>query len=393
MSKKNHWILPEGIEEILPPKAQQLESLCRDIIDLYTCWGYQLVIPPLIEYLDSLLTGTGEDLDLQTFKLTDQLSGRTLGIRADTTPQVARIDAHKLGRDVPTRLCYLGTVLHTRPEESGGSRSPLQIGAELYGHKGIESDAEVLWLMLETLKTAGVTDVYVDLGHVGIYKGLARQAGLNCKQEIQLFSILQRKSAAELTALAKSWELTADISDMFRYLIEASGDVSILKDAQQALVKASDVVQCCLDDLQRVAEIVTNRLPDTSLNFDLAELRGYHYHTGIVFAAYVPGQGQGIAFGGRYDDIGNAYGRARPATGFSTDIKTLIGLSSIDVSQRQGIYAPVSDDPGLITMIKQLRQKGEIVICELAGQTGKAADMDCDRTLELKDGSWQVVKL
>ena len=390
---KNQWLLPEGIEEILPPQAQQLEYLCRDIIDLYSRWGYQLVFPPLIEYLDSLLSGTGEDLDLQTFKLTDQMSGRLLGIRADTTPQVARIDAHKLKRDVPTRLCYLGTVLHTRPEDTGGNRSLLQVGAELYGHQGIESDAEILCLMLETLRIADISQLHVDLGHVGIYQALVTQAGLTSEQETQLFEVLQRKAMAELGTLFNSCSVESDIRDMFSYLIEANGDCSVLEEARQKLEKASTKVKQSLDELQDLVEHVKNRIPDAPLNFDLAELRGYHYHTGIMFAAYAPGRGSGIAFGGRYDAIGRSFGRARPATGFSTDIKLLLDLSSINIAERKGIFAPYTGDVRQIQAINELRIQGEIVICELPGQTGSAYEMDCDRILELNDDTWDVKNL
>ena len=390
---KNHWLLPEGIEEVLPPQAARLEELCRQTIDLYKSWGYQLVMPPLIEFLESLLTGTGKDLDLKTFKLTDQLSGRLMGVRADTTPQVARIDAHNLKRDVPSRLCYLGAVLHTRPENHGSTRSPLQVGAELYGHQGKESDAEILCLMLETLKIAGVNNVHVDLGHVGIYQGLVKQAGLSGAQETVLFDVLQRKAGSELQELIKTWSVPEKTGNMFMFLINANGDASVFREAGRHLATANAKVKNCLKELQSVAELVKKRIPDAPLYFDLAELRGYHYHTGIVFAAYVPGTGQGIAFGGRYDGIGLAFGRARPATGFSTDIKTLLALSSLTYKEQQGIFAPCKNDPALLKMIDKLRDKGEVVITELPGQKGNAKEMGCDRKLVRKAGMWKVIKL
>lgn len=389
----NSWLLPEGIEEILPPQAAQLESLCRQVIDLYKTWGYQLVIPPMIEFLESLLTGTGVDLDLQTFKLTDQLSGRMMGIRADTTPQVARIDAHILKQDVPTRLCYLGTVLHTRPENSGDSRSPLQVGAELYGHSGVESDAEILCLMLETLFLAGIQNVHIDLGHVGIYQGLVKQARLNDEQERELFDVLQRKAGSELELLIKKWSLPGKIAAMLEFLIQANGDGAILRKAKKQLAPAHSGVKRCLDDLIGMAKLVEKRMPGSPLYFDLAELRGYHYHTGIVFAAYVPGSGQGIAFGGRYDDIGRAFGRPRPATGFSTDLRILQSLNSSTKQDQQGIFAPCRKDAKLLQKIERLRKKGEIVIVELPGQKGTALDMGCNRRLALKNGRWQVSRL
>ena len=391
MKTHNSWILPEGIEEILPPRAEQMDRLCREIIDLYTTWGYQLVIPPMIEYMDSLLSGTGKDLDLQIFKLTDQLSGRLMGVRADTTPQVARIDAHNLKRDVPTRLCYLGTVLHTRPENTGGNRSPLQVGAELYGHKGIESDIEILCLMIETIKKAGLENIHVDLGHVGIYNNLIQLAMLDEDSESALFDVLQRKAMPELNEMISAGTLPAEVGKMFKALITSIGSIEDFREATDLFETISPEIKDCLNDLQSMAEMVSKRMPEVSLNFDLSELRGYHYHTGIVFTAYVPGYGQGIAFGGRYDDIGSAFGRARPATGFSTDIKTLLGLNNKNIESRCGIYAPRSDDPDQEQAIINLRSQGEIVICELAGQDDTAENMGCDRRLELQAGQWTVV--
>lgn len=391
MKEQNSWLLPEGIEEILPPGAEQLDKLCREIIDLYTSWGYQLVIPPMIEYMDSLLTGTGRDLDLQIFKLTDQLSGRLMGVRADTTPQVARIDAHNLKREVPTRLCYLGTVLHTRPEDKGGNRSPLQVGAELYGHKGVESDTEVLCLMVETLNKAGVEKIHIDLGHVGIYNNLVQFAKLNDEMEVELFDVLQRKAMPELDDMISAGSLSTDAGQMFKVLITSNGSINDFKEARVFFDSISPEIKECLDELQNIVELIGKRMPEVTLNFDFSELRGYHYHTGIVFTAYVPGHGQGIAFGGRYDDIGSAFGRARPATGFSTDIKTLLGLSKLEPENRMGIYAPFSDEASQLEAINNLRNQGEIVIFELPGQGDTPEDMGCDRQLEYKDGQWIVV--
>jgi len=391
MKTQDNWILPEGIEEILPPRAEQLDKLCREIVDLYSTWGYQLVIPPMIEYMDSLLTGTGKDLDLQIFKLTDQLSGRSMGVRADTTPQVARIDAHNLKREVPTRLCYLGTVLHTRPENTGGNRSPLQVGAELYGHKGIESDMEVLCLMIETIKKAGIENIHIDLGHVGIYNNLVRLAKLDDDGESELFDVLQRKAMPELDDMISAGSLSTEAGQMFKALITSNGSINDFKEARVFFDNISSEIKECLDELQSIIDLVGKRMSEVTLDFDFSELRGYHYHTGIVFTAYVPGHGQGIAFGGRYDDIGSAFGRARPATGFSTDIKTLLGLSKLEPENRMSVYVPCSDKPGQFEAIKNLRNQGEIVICELAGQDATAEDMGCDRQLEYQDGQWTVV--
>ncbi len=395
MKTQNIWILPEGIEEILPPRAGQLDHLCREIIDLYASWGYQLVIPPMIEYMDSLLTGTGKDLDLKIFKLTDQLSGRLMGVRADTTPQVARIDAHNLKREVPTRLCYLGTVLHTRPENTGGNRSPLQVGAELYGHKGIESDTEVLCLMIETLKKAGIEKIHVDLGHVGVYNNLVRLAkldeGLKEDKELELFDVLQRKAMPELNDMISEGSLSVEAGKMFKALVTANGAIDEFREARVLFENINSEIKSCLDELQSIFELISKRMPEVTLNFDLSELRGYHYHTGIVFTAYVPGCGQGIAFGGRYDDIGSAFGRARPATGFSTDIKALLDLSMSKIENSLGIFVPCSDEPDQTEAISKLRNQGEIVICELPGQNDTLEDMGCDRRLECQDGQWVVV--
>lgn len=391
--KNERWLLPEGIEEVLPEGAWRLELLRRRLLDLFSAWGYELVLPPFIEYLDSLLVGTGNDLDLQTFKLTDQLSGRMMGVRADMTPQVARIDAHHLKRVTPTRLCYLGTVLRTRPEGHGGTRSPLQVGAELYGHAGIESDAEVLRLMIATLRAAGLDGLYLDLGHVGIFRGLAHQAGLTPTQEAHLFDALQRKSRPDIVALLAGLTLEDAMRGMLLQLADLNGGEETLAEARTVLAGAGPEVQAALDNLAAIAGAVRRALPEVPLHFDLAELRGYHYHTGAVFAAYAPGSGQALAQGGRYDDIGRVFGRARPATGFSADLKTLLALSTATSPGVRGIFAPCADDPALARQVDELRARGERVVCALPGQQGDAAAMGCDRRLVLRDGHWQVAAL
>jgi len=390
MNKTDRWLLPEGIEEVLPKEAKRLEQLRRTLLDTYESWGYDLVIPPFIEYLESLLTGTGNDLDLQTFKLTDQLTGRLMGVRADMTPQVARIDAHQLKHDTPTRLCYIGTVLHTRNDGFAGSRSPLQVGAELYGHAGIESDVEVITLMLETLSLSGVESPFIDLGHVGIYRELVKQAGLSKEQEATLFDCLQRKANTEISDYLNEWKLEKNIATAIAALTRLNGDSSILAEATSILAKAGKGVESALSELTNIAALLKQRVPHLKVNFDLAELRGYHYHTGMVFAAYVAARGQAVAQGGRYDDIGEVFGRARPATGFSTDLKTLLSLSTHKNNQVAAIYAPADNDAELHKVISELRQKGEKVVCALPDQTGSAKDMGCDREL-VKDGSsWKV---
>ena len=394
MSNLDRWLLPEGIDEALPDEAERLETYRRRLIDLYHVWGYELVMPPFIEYLESLLTGTGHDLDLKTFKLTDQLTGRMMGVRADMTPQVARIDAHRLGRETPTRLCYLGTVLNTRSDGFGGTRSPLQVGAELYGHAGLDSDIEIITLMLETLRATGVRDVYVDLGHVGIFRGLVEDAGLSSQQESAFFDMLQRKSVPEIDEFLAGVDLDAPIRERLRRLAELNGDVSIIDTARKLFDGASGSVVRALDYLGQVVAAVQARYPDVALHVDLAELRGYHYHTGVVFTAYVPGEGQEVARGGRYDEIGKVFGRARPATGFSADLKTLERLSSASQDTRASrIFAPAQCDAGLADRVAELRAQGECVVQGLAGQAGDAGEMGCDRELVESDGQWTVVDI
>ena len=399
----DRWLLPDGIEEVLPDEARQLESLRRRLLDLFESWGYELVIPPFVEYIESLLTGMGHDLDLQTFKLIDQRNGRLMGLRADMTPQVARIDAHSLGRDLPTRLCYIGTVLHTKGDGFGGSRSVTQIGAELYGHTGIESDTELLSLMLEMLQAAQLNNVYVDLGHVGIFRGLANQANLDEQQEAALFDALQRKAAPDISELLAQWSLDPAIQQMLTDLVWLNGDYAVINEARQKLSYANADVHQALDDLHNIATRLQAQYPTIPLHFDLAELRGYHYHTGLVFAAYVPGMGQAIAQGGRYDEIGKVFGRARPATGFSADMRALLSLSVNDGCVARGIFVSSADiSTGNLTQeqqtvleqtIRQLRQQGERVVSALPGQNGDGADMGCDRSLVWQGKSWVIEKL
>ncbi|MCW8904060.1 ATP phosphoribosyltransferase regulatory subunit [Sedimenticola sp.] len=388
-----HWLLPEGIDELLPPKALQLERIRRDLLDLFDSWGYDLVQPPIIEYLESLLTGTGGDLDLCTFKLTDQITGRTLGIRADITPQAARIDAHQLRREAPTRLCYVGTVLNTRNDDFAGSRSPLQIGAELYGHSGVESDHEILCLMLKALERAGIDNVYLDLGHVGIFRALAQESGLDKQQELALFDALQRKAVPEIEALLDGCKLGDDARRRLASLASLSGD-DALERARKSLAGAGAEVQSALEQLERLAALLVERRPDVPVHFDLAELRGYHYHTGVVFAAFVPGLGQEIARGGRYDDIGKLFGRARPACGFSADLKMLMRLGSAkNLNETTGIFAPAENDSALRQRVEELRAEGRRVVIALPGQTGDAGTMYCGEALVKQGDNWVVKTL
>lgn len=387
------WLLPTGIEEVLPARAAELERLRRRLLDLYRNWGYELVIPPFIDYLESLLTGTGSDLDLMTFKLTDQLSGRLMGVRADMTPQVARIDAHHLRREIPTRLCYLGTILHTRTDGFAGTRSPLQIGAEIYGHDGPASDVEVLRLLVRTLETAGIEAPHLDLGHVGVYRGLIQQAGLSRADELRLFDALQRKASAEIDAIITETEVAAPVGSMLLALVELNGEDALSR-ASSTLRAADPRVLGALDRLQRVADELRRWLPDLPVHFDLAELRGYTYKTGVVFAAFAPGWGLEIARGGRYDDIGRVFGRARPAVGFSSDLKGLIALSAqagAAETAPASVMAPWDADPELQRVVERLRAEGRQVLYELPDQRGTPRDYNCCDRLAKIDGVWQLV--
>lgn len=387
MTTKQHWILPEGIEEVLPEQAARFEAMRRLLLDLYASWGYELVMPPTIDFIESLLTGTGHDLDLQTFKLVDQLSGRTLGLRADMTPQVARIDAHQLQRDVPTRLCYIGTVLRTRPESVGDSRSPLQVGAELYGHAGVESEVEIIGLMLQTFAAMEIGDIHLDLGNVDIYRGLAKQAGLSSEVESQLFDMLQRKAVTEIDELLNALDIKDDVKTMLSGLSTLHGDKTVFEKASVLLAKADDTVKRAIDYLEKTAELMWQRYGDITVHFDLSELHGYHYKTGVVFAAFVPQLGQAIARGGRYDDIGKVFGRARAATGFSTDLKVLNQLSAKQFASPDKIFAPTGVNQ---SKVAELRAQGNVVVEQLPGQKTDAKSMGCNKSLAQVDGQWVV---
>lgn len=393
MATVDRWLLPDGIEEVLPPEAARIEVARRQMLDMFQRWGYEFVVTPHIEYLESLLTGAGQDLDLRTFKVTDPQSGRLMGFRADITPQVARIDAHALRREGPSRLCYVGSVLHAQPRALSTSRSPIQLGAELYGDASPASDVEIIGLMLETLELAAVPDVHMDLGHVGIYRGLARAAGLSGTAEQQLFDALQRKAVDEVESLTAS--LPEGLASMLRALAELCGGREVLDLAQACLVEAPGEVHAALDELIAIADELGVRYPELPLYFDLSELRGYHYHTGVVFAAFVSGVGQSIAQGGRYDDIGADFGRARPATGFSTDLKALVVLGQLEQAKPPvGIWAPDSHDVYLWQVVQRLRRQGERVVQALPGQQiADAKGCGCDRQLLLCDGQWQVAPL
>jgi len=393
MNNPAYWILPEGIEETLPTAAIQLESIRRELLDLYRGWGYELVIPPLIEYLESLLTGTGGALDLETFKLTDQLNGRLMGVRADITPQVARIEAHRLNRQIPVRLCYLARVLRTHPQGQGGTRSPLQVGAELYGHAGCDSDIEIIHLMLETLSICGIEHIHVDLGHVGIFRCLIELASVPNEVEISLFELLQRKAMAEMSECLEKHDVKPAYRQYFLDLAELNGDQNVLNQARDQFSTVDSRIDKALDYLEAVAESIGDK-SNIELCFDLGELSGYHYHSGLVYAAYVPGQGRELARGGRYDGIGKAFGRARPATGFSADLESLLEVGSrTEPPKPVRVYAPALNNSALNEKIKMLREEGYVVIRELKGQIENAKAMGCDQELVHQGNEWLLVEV
>lgn len=388
----NRWVLPDGVDEYLPPEAEALERLRRELLDMFRGWGYELVIPPLIEYLESLLVGAGHDLELETFKLIDQATGRLLGVRADMTPQAARIDAHQLMRSTPVRLCYLDSVLHTRRNGFASSRNPLQLGAELYGHAGIESDIEMLRLMVRCLRVAGLQSFHVDIGHVGIFRALAREAGLAEGHEVVLFDALQRKAKPEIEAFLAGGAIAEPHRRMLTALVDLNGHADILDEARVIFKTAGRAVHEALDNLQQMAAAAQCQFATINLHYDLAELRGYRYQSGVVFAAFAQGFGQEISRGGRYDEIGRLFGRARPATGFSTDLKTLLALAPAAPEPKQAILSPPwSDDDELRKLIRRLRAEGERVVYTLPGQAVDLAEMGCDRLIERREGHWTVV--
>jgi ATP phosphoribosyltransferase regulatory subunit len=383
-----NWLLPEYVEDMLPDEAWRVEQMRAQFLDLLRKSGYQLVVPPLLEYAESLLIDGSNDMDLRSFKLVDQLSGRTLALRADITPQVARIDAHLLNRQGVTRLCYAGSVLHTQPVGLTRTRELLQIGAELYGHGGLESDLEIQQLMLQSLSLLGIKDVHLDLGHVGAFRALVDHAELDMGLEGELFAALQGKDSAALQILAKP--LDATLRDALLALPTLYGDCSdVLKRARMQLPNFPEI-SAALDDLQNISTKLQPLV--SSVGIDLADLRGYHYHSGIVFAAYHAGSHDAIALGGRYDDLGKSFGRARAATGFSMDLRQLYRLLPPQVV-RLGVCAPRTSDVALHDKIAQLRAGGEMVVVDLLGDAKLRRELQCDRELVLSDGVWQIVAL
>ena len=378
------WQLPDQIADVLPSEARHIEELRRLFLDTARSYGYELVMPPLLEHLDSLLTGTGEALELQTFKLVDQLSGRTLGLRADTTPQVARIDAHLLNRRGVARLCYCGPVVHTRADRPHATREPLQFGAEIYGHAGLEADLEAQRLALQGLRTAGVTDLAVDMADVRIVNGLLAGATLDTRTLTRIHAALSAKDASELAQLMAG--LNGDISSAAREglkaLFQLYGDEKVLKEAEKVLPPLPGVIGA-LQNLKWLA----SRVGDVKVSFDLADLRGYAYYSATRFAIY--GQGAELARGGRYDEVGAVFGRNRPAVGFSLDLKELVSVLPPRLLNA-AICAPWGDDAALNAAIARLRAGGETVTCLLPGHENEVNEFDCDRELVMADGQWVV---
>ena len=379
------WLLPESIEDILPLEARRIERLRRALLDEFVLHGYELVMPPLLEYVESLLTGSGHDMDLRTFKLVDQLSGRTMGIRADITPQVARIDAHLLNRKGVARLCYCGSVLHTLPSGLTATREPLQVGAEIYGHVGIEADVEVVRLLAQALEIAGVTTSRIDLGHVGVFRALSARGGLEAELEQELFAVLQAKDMPDLRELVMN--VAEPVRSALLALPECYGGMEALQRALKLLPGDVEIAQAVQDLEKLAAELV-----DLPVSFDLADLRGYHYHSGVAFAAYCTGHPGAIALGGRYDKVGKAFGRGRPATGFSMDLRELSQLAAEPVLPR-AILAPAGGDSGLRKAVAELRAGGNVVIEALPGHEGTWGEVGCDRRLVLRTGKWIAEKI
>ena len=379
-----NWLLPENFEDILPPQAQRIEHMRATLLELFRVHGYELVIPPMLEYMESLLTGTGHDLDLRTFKLVDQVSGRMMGVRADITPQVARIDAHLLNRKGVTRLCYAGSVLLTRPRGLDATREPLQIGAEVYGHAGIESDLEIQQLLAESLAACGVSGARLDIGHVAVFRTICRRGGIGAEVESELYEILQNKDLPALREATKS--LSKKTRDALLALPELYGDAAVLDRARRVLPRYPEIGRA-LRDLKALSR--AGRIP---VSVDLADLRGYHYHSGVVYAAYAPGVANAIALGGRYDEVGKAFGRARPATGFSLDLRDL-ARAAPDENGAAAIRAPHASDPSLAAAIRKLRGAGEIVVVRLPGHASEPLAPECDRELAKRRGKWTVRKL
>jgi ATP phosphoribosyltransferase regulatory subunit len=379
------WVLPDHIADVLPSEARHIEEIRRDLLDMARCYGYELVMPPMLEHLESLLSGTGKALDLQTFKLVDQISGRTMGLRADSTPQVARIDAHLLNRRGVTRLCYCGPVLHTLPAAPHATREPLQFGAEIYGHAGLEADLEILTLAVDSLKASKVGDLTVDLADARIVTSLLAESGLGAGARADVLSALASKDISALETLTAS--SPANIAAALKRLVTLYGGHEVLALARSVL-PALPGVAAALDHLEWMA----GHLEGVKVSFDLADLRGYAYYTGMRFSVYARGASDALARGGRYDEVGSVFGRKRPAVGFSLDVKVLAQAAQVQ-PLRAAIRAPWGEAGALRAAIADLRQKGETVVCVLPGHESEVDEFHCDRELVQADGQWVVTAI
>lgn len=376
------WVLPDHIADVLPSEARHIEELRRDLLDTARGYGYELVMPPLLEHLESLLTGAGEALDLQTFKLVDQLSGRMMGLRADSTPQVARIDAHLLNRKGVTRLCYCGSVLHTRPGGPHATREPLQFGAEIYGHAGLEADLEILLLALDCLKVAQVRSPSVDLADARIVNALLQGVPLEGESLARVHAALAAKDSSELSLVTR--EFPAHSRQGLLALVQLYGDEKVLVEAEKVL-QALPVIREALQNLKWLA----SHMEGARVTFDLSDLRGYAYYTGARFSIYAAGASDALVRGGRYDEVGAVFGRNRPAAGFSLDVKTLVGVLAAR-PLRAAIRAPWRELTDLRTAIGSLRAQGETVVCALPGHESEVDEFHCDRELIQVAGQWVV---
>lgn len=382
-----NWLLPEFIEDVLPTEAARIELFRRDLLDLFKVHGYQYVIPPTLEYLESLITGTGHDLDIATFKVVDQLTGRLMGIRADMTPQAARIDAHMLNQQGVCRLCYAGTVLRTKPDGIARTREPMQLGAELFGHAGIESDIEIQRLMVKSLKLLGVEQINIDFSHVAIFGALVKAGNIDADLEQALYAALQSKDKSAVVNLVQNCDNVTQQAMIS--LTELNGDVGILDVALKTLPPLPEITQA-LANLSTVASKLSDL--NVKVSFDLGELRGYHYHSGIVFAAYAKGYTGSVALGGRYDEVGIAFGRARPATGFSIDLRGIVAALP-PTNLPKTILAPEDNDAALLAKIDALRADGLVVIQVLPHTQVNAEELNCDTALVLRDNEWRIEAL
>ncbi|WP_343639512.1 ATP phosphoribosyltransferase regulatory subunit [Roseateles sp.] len=383
------WLLPEHIADVLPSQARRIEELRRELLDMARTYGCELVMPPMLEHLDSLLSGTGQALDLKTFKLVDQLSGRSLGLRADTTPQVARIDAHLLNRAGVTRLCYCGPVLHTRAEGLTATREPLQFGVEIYGHAGLEADLEAQELAIDAMQRAGLRRLVLDLGDARLVRGVLGDHSLSEDRLSTLVAAMAAKDAAGVAAFSD--ELPDDVVAALQTLLRLYGGTEVLADARRAL-PANALVTAALDDLDWLIHHLRAAYPDVRIGVDLADLPGFGYYSGVRFALYAEGGSDAVLRGGRYDEVGAVFGRRRPAVGFSLDLKTLVGLIPA-TSLRAAVRAPWGEAPDLRAAVRRLREQGETVVCVLPGHEQENDEFECDRELVQAGGQWVLRSL